>query len=119
MTHGWEAQVVKGTLEYPLSERTPKGFKDADPETETMSLQVDDVWRIAEMTIMLGVSTPLRFVGCRALGTLACRSIVPSWYFTLWTLCEDTRILTRGFSILPSLVCGSCGQDLGIVLGSL
>ena len=50
---------IKGTFEYPLSERSPPGFKDADPETETMSLQVDDVWRIVEMTVMLGVITPL------------------------------------------------------------
>lgn len=38
----WKAQVIPGTFEYPLSERSPSGFKDANAATETMSLQVDD-----------------------------------------------------------------------------
>lgn len=59
VTHGYSAQVIPGTFEYPLSERAPKGFKDANPETQTMSLQVDDVFRLVEMTILLGVLTPL------------------------------------------------------------
>lgn len=57
--HGYVAQVVPGHFEWPLSERTPDGFRDVDPETKTMSLQIDDVWRILEMTIMLGVLMPL------------------------------------------------------------
>lgn len=59
VTHGYSAQVVPGTFEYPLSERKPNGFKDADPETKTMSLQVDDVYRMVEMTILLCILTPL------------------------------------------------------------
>jgi hypothetical protein len=57
--HGYVAKVVPGHFEWPLSERTPNGFRDADPETKTMSLQVDDVWRIVEMTVMLGILMPL------------------------------------------------------------
>jgi len=59
VTHNWKAQVVPGYFEWPLSERTPPGFKDANPDTETMSLQGDDVFRMVEMTILLGILTPL------------------------------------------------------------
>jgi hypothetical protein len=59
VTHGWSFQVVPGTFEYPLSERSPKGFKDADPDSETMSLQVDDIYRMFEMTILICILTPL------------------------------------------------------------
>jgi hypothetical protein len=38
--HGWKAIVWLGHFEWLLSERTPKGFKDADPLTKTMMLQV-------------------------------------------------------------------------------
>jgi hypothetical protein len=57
--HGYQAQVLVGTFEWPLSERKPKGFKDVNVATETMSLQVDDVWRLVEMTVMLGIFMPL------------------------------------------------------------
>lgn len=57
--HGWNAQVVLGHFEWILSERGPKGFKDANVATETMSLQGDDVFRIVEMTILLGILLPL------------------------------------------------------------
>jgi hypothetical protein len=64
VTHGWSFQVVPGTFEYPLSERSPKGFKDADPDSETMSLQVDDIYRMFEITILICILTPLsRHVG--------------------------------------------------------
>jgi len=59
LTHKWNAQVVPGIFEWPLSERTPPGFKDANPDTKTMSLQVDDVFRMVEMTLLLGVLVPL------------------------------------------------------------
>ena len=59
VVHRWSAQVVPGIFEYPLSERTPPGFQDANNETKTMSLQVDDVFRMVEMTLLLGVLTPL------------------------------------------------------------
>lgn len=59
LTHNWKAQVVPGIFEWPLSERTPPGFKDANAETQTMSLQVDDVFRMVEMTILLAILTPL------------------------------------------------------------
>jgi hypothetical protein len=59
VTHGWAAQVVPVYFEWILSERKPEGFKDADPETETMSMQVDDVFRLVEMTILLGLFIPL------------------------------------------------------------
>ena len=59
MTHGYSAQVVVGYFEYPLSERPPSGFKDANPDTKTMSLEVDDVWRMVEMTLLFCVFIPL------------------------------------------------------------
>jgi len=59
VTHQWKAQIVPGTFEFPLSERAPVGFKDANVETKTMSLQVDDVFRMVEMTLLLCVLLPL------------------------------------------------------------
>lgn len=56
---GWSAKVIPGHFEWPLSERTPEGFSDADVETNTMGLQVDDVWRIILMTTMLAILVPL------------------------------------------------------------
>lgn len=59
ITHGYKAKIIPGYFEWPLSERAPMGFRDADPTTETMMLQVDDVWRLCEMTLGLGVLMPL------------------------------------------------------------
>lgn len=56
---GWKAQVLPGTFEWILSERKPDGFKDVDAVTETVSLQVDDVFRLVEMTLLLGILLPL------------------------------------------------------------
>ena len=53
VTHKWKAQVVPGSCDYPLSERTPPGFKDADAENQIMSLQVDDIFRMVEMSLLL------------------------------------------------------------------
>lgn len=57
--NGWSSQVLSGSFEYFLSERKPLGFKDVNLETETMSLQVDDVFRLVEMTIFLAILMPL------------------------------------------------------------
>lgn len=57
--HGYAARVVLGAFEWPLSERGPPGFKDANPLTRTVMLQGDDVFRIVEMTLLLGVALPL------------------------------------------------------------
>lgn len=57
--HGYTARVVLGAFEWPLSERGPPGFKDANPVTQTVMLQGDDVFRLAEMTLLLGVALPL------------------------------------------------------------
>jgi hypothetical protein len=59
LTHGYKATVVVGNFEWPLSERYPKGFKDVNNDTKTMALQVDDVFRLCEMTLLLGVLMPL------------------------------------------------------------
>ena len=59
VTHEWSAQVIPGAFEWPLSERAPSGFTDADAANETMSLQVDDIFRMVEMTLLLGVILPL------------------------------------------------------------
>lgn len=57
--HGYAARVVLGAFEWPLSERGPPGFKDANPLTRTVMLQGDDVFRLVEMTLLLGVALPL------------------------------------------------------------
>lgn len=57
--NGWKAKVVAGSFEWFLSERKPPGFKDVDFANETMGLQVDDVFRIVEMTILLAILLPL------------------------------------------------------------
>jgi hypothetical protein len=59
VVHGWGWQIVAGTFDWPLSERKPDGFKDADAAKEMMSLQIDDAFRIAEMTLFLGILMPL------------------------------------------------------------
>jgi hypothetical protein len=59
MFHGWSAQAVPGKFEFPLSERPPKGFNDANNETKTTTLEVDDVWRLVEMTVLPGILAPL------------------------------------------------------------
>lgn len=56
---GWSVRVVVGLFEFPLSERPPEGFKDVDVSTNTMNLEVDDVFRIVEMTVLLGILMPL------------------------------------------------------------
>ena len=51
--------VVKaGTFEWPASERKPSGFSDIKTAEKLVMLQVDDVWRLAEMTILLGIGLP-------------------------------------------------------------
>ena len=61
VVHGFEAQVLAGAFEWPLSERKPAGFKDADAAKKMMSLQTDDVFRICEMTILFGILAPLSY----------------------------------------------------------
>eukprot|EP01024_Parvocaulis_polyphysoides_P002869 TRINITY_DN1082_c0_g1_i10.p2 TRINITY_DN1082_c0_g1~~TRINITY_DN1082_c0_g1_i10.p2 ORF type:complete len:620 (-),score=92.36 TRINITY_DN1082_c0_g1_i10:195-2054(-) len=55
----FQAKVVLGSFEWPISERNPPGFKDVDPKTETVMLQGDDVWRLIEMTLLLAILMPL------------------------------------------------------------
>lgn len=55
----WKVHVVPGVFEWPLSERTPPGFKDMNPPTEMISMQVDDVFRLVEMILLLCVLLPL------------------------------------------------------------
>lgn len=57
--NGWRSQVLSGTFEWILSERKPPGFKDANALTQTMSLQVDDVFRLVEMTLFLAILMPI------------------------------------------------------------
>jgi len=59
VTHSFNVQVLVGFFEWPISERKPKGFKDADVANKMMSLQVDDVFRIVEMTVFLGILMPI------------------------------------------------------------
>jgi len=67
--HGYSATVVPGKFEWPLSERTPTKCKvedfdgcwpgDANPDLKQMGLQVDDVFRMVEMTVFLAILMPL------------------------------------------------------------
>ena len=59
--HGYGVQVLSGHLEWPLSERKPAGFKDANATAEMMSMQVDDVFRVVEITIIFGIMAPLSY----------------------------------------------------------
>jgi len=69
VTHGYGAVVVPGKFEWPLSERTPVKCSvedvpgcwpgDANIENKTMGLQVDDVWRLVEMTVLLCILMPI------------------------------------------------------------
>merc|ERR1712038_1528320 len=63
------ATVVPGNFEWLLSERTPMKCSvedvdgcwpgDANVELKQMGLQVDDVFRMVEMTIFLGILMPI------------------------------------------------------------
>lgn len=59
--NGWHSRVVAGSFEWLLSERKPEGVSDIDNDIQTMTLQVDDVFRIVEMTVLLGILLPLSF----------------------------------------------------------
>mmetsp|Transcript_16825 Transcript_16825/g.67893 ORF Transcript_16825/g.67893 Transcript_16825/m.67893 type:complete len:672 (-) Transcript_16825:451-2466(-) len=59
VTHGYNAKVMTGHFDLPISERTPKGFKDADSKKKLMMLQVDDVWRLALMSTMFLIVLPI------------------------------------------------------------
>ena len=67
--HGYTAKVIPGVFEWPLSERTPtkcsvEEFEgcwpgDANTDLKQMGLQIDDVFRMVEMTIFIGILLPL------------------------------------------------------------
>ena len=70
--HGYQPLLVPGQFEWPLSERTPRRCSededpkedgcwpgDTDPEKKTMGLQVDDVFRMVEMTVFLAILMPI------------------------------------------------------------
>lgn len=59
VTHGYNAKIELGHFDLPLSERTPKGFKDADKDKKLMMLQGDDAWRLALMSTMFLVVLPI------------------------------------------------------------
>ena len=40
---GYRVMVNPGSFEWPLSERTPAGFKDVNPLTKIVMMQIDDV----------------------------------------------------------------------------
>lgn len=56
---GWTLEVNPGTVEWPLSERAPPGFKDVDAARRHIMLQVDDVYRIVWMSVLFAVALPL------------------------------------------------------------
>lgn len=62
LVHGYSAKVVAGNFEWPLSERKPPGIKPTDPIKQIMFVQVDDVFRIVEMCLVLGVMMPLSYL---------------------------------------------------------
>lgn len=64
--HGWKVVVAKGSFTPIFSESKPPGFKDVDFPNSTMMLQVDDVFRIALMSLILG---PLMYYSYTTLST--------------------------------------------------
>lgn len=56
---GWNTMIHTGSFECPLSERSAPEFKHIEMASKTGTLQVDDVFRIAEMTILLAILLPL------------------------------------------------------------
>ena len=62
LADGYSVEVKAGTFEYPLSERKPDGFKDiSGPDEKRIMLQIDDVWRLVLMTVLLGILIPLSY----------------------------------------------------------
>lgn len=59
VVHGYNAKVNPGLFDLPASERTPRGFKDVDANRKMVMLQYDDVWRLAEMTVLFCLVLPL------------------------------------------------------------
>ena len=67
--HGWSAKVIPGNFEWILSERTPTKCSveqvdgcwpgDANASLKQMGLQVDDAFRLVEMTIFLVILLPI------------------------------------------------------------
>ena len=132
VTHKWKAQVVPGSFEYPLSERAPPGFKDADAENQIMSLQVDDIYRMVEMTLLLGVLTPLsirwmqrcwhlgiqvhRFVAVLYFVDIVRRHSHPhSWVFNtpifvIWILDKVVSMIWRRIKV-PSVISETISPD--------
>lgn len=53
LVDGYTVQVNPGSVGLPLSEYTPAGFRDVDVSKEHVMLQIDDVWRLVLMTIIL------------------------------------------------------------------
>lgn len=50
----YSIEVRPGHFAYPLSESTPEGFKDLNITAERMMMQVDDVYRLILMSVLLG-----------------------------------------------------------------
>lgn len=67
--HGWSAKVIPGNFEWILSERTPTKCSveqvdgcwpgDANTSLKQMGLQVDDAFRLIEMTLFMCILLPL------------------------------------------------------------
>ncbi len=106
IVHGWRAQVVLGNFEWILSERGPKGFKDINVKTRTMTLQGDDVFRIVEMTLLLAILLPLTVKWLSTNDILVCRYTTSSLCSTSLTLSAVTPTHTHGFSTPRSLCTG-------------
>ena len=49
--HGYGVKIVPGSFDLPFSERAPSGFKHADNAKKVMSLQLDDCWRLFEISV--------------------------------------------------------------------
>jgi hypothetical protein len=80
---GYSIIVNPGVFEWPLSERTPKGFKDVNPLTKLVMMQVDDVWRIVEMTVLLGILMPftIRWLATKYHLGITAHNVISVMYF--------------------------------------
>ena len=59
---GYNIEVRAGSFVWPLSEQKPMGFQHANTTTEVMMMQVDDVYRLIMISLLLG---PIVFVSVK------------------------------------------------------
>uniref|UniRef100_A0A6U5HDT5 FAD-binding FR-type domain-containing protein n=2 Tax=Corethron hystrix TaxID=216773 RepID=A0A6U5HDT5_9STRA len=59
-------KIVPGSFTFPLSEKKPNGFKDVDAAKKMVMMQIDDLYRLIMISILLG---PLIFYSVKKIST--------------------------------------------------